>query len=228
MIAHDLRNPLSSVKMTMQILGKKTGVDNDEEASELHQISMEQIRYMEEILSDMLTYSRPDALKPDWIAIDKIIEMAVGISQRRIDEHNVELTARYHPGLPTLYADAVKLRQVFSNLITNAAQATELSDNPRIFIDAMIELGQSGTAVRIEICDNGGGIPNDDLEKLFEPFYTTRAKGTGLGLSIVKRILDQHQATITMYPNRPHGTCTAVTLPVSPKKDNPTFEEGET
>ncbi len=183
---------------------------------------------MEEILSDMLTYSRPDALKPDWITIDKIIDMAVGISQRSIDEHNVELITHYHPGLPTLYADAVKLRQVFSNLITNAAQATEQSENPGISIDAMIELGQSGTAVRVEICDNGGGIPNVDLEKVFEPFYTTRAKGTGLGLSIVKRILDQHQAAITMYPNRPQGTCIAVTLPVSPQKEESVFEKGET
>jgi len=227
MIAHDLRNPLSSVKMTLQILGKNSGIDNNEEASELHQISMEQIRYMEEILSDMLTFSRPDALKPDWITIDKIIDMAVGISQRSIDEHRVKLITHYHPGLPTLYADAVKLRQVFTNLITNAAQATAQAENANISIDAMIELGQSGTAVRVEICDNGNGISNEVLEKVFEPFYTTRAKGTGLGLSIVKRVLDQHQATITMYPNRPQGTCVAVTLPVSPQKDDP-VQIGET
>jgi PAS domain S-box-containing protein len=216
MIAHDLRNPLSSVKMTLQILGKHPGMESDRQANELRLLSLEQIRYMEEILSDMLTYSRPDALKPDWITIDKVIDMAVSISQRKLDEFNARLVTNYHPGLPTIYGDATKLRQVFSNLITNAAQATEDIANPKIEIDVMVELGSSGTGIRIEVCDNGSGIVQEDHEKLFEPFFTTHAKGTGLGLAIVKRILDQHQASVSLEPNRPRGTCAVVTLPVAP------------
>ena len=217
MIAHDLRNPLSSVKMTLQILGKKPGAEENEEIRELRHISLEQIRYMEEILSDMLTYSRPDALKPDWITIDKVIDMAISISQRRLDECGVKLAAHYHPGLPTLYGDATKLRQVFSNLISNAAQAVEAAESPRISIDVMLELGVSGTGVRIEICDNGCGIPPEETGKVFEPFFTTRTKGTGLGLAIVKRILDQHHASIEILNTPPRGTCIAVVLPVTPR-----------
>ncbi|MCP3868439.1 MAG: PAS domain S-box protein [Gammaproteobacteria bacterium] len=225
MIAHDLRNPLSSVKMTVQILGKQAGTETNEEIEELHQISMDQIRYMEEILSDMLTYSRPDALKPDWISIDKVIDMAVGISQRRIEEYEVEMVTRYHPGLPTLFVDATKLRQVFSNLLTNAIQATENNPKPKIVIDAMIELGQNGTSIRIEVCDNGRGIDKGDAERIFEPYFTTRAKGTGLGLAIVNRILEQHQAEIDVLPNQPQGTCVSVTIPVTPPASNTGYEE---
>ncbi|MCU7885792.1 MAG: PAS domain S-box protein [Candidatus Thiodiazotropha sp. (ex Lucinoma annulata)] len=214
MIAHDLRNPLSSVKMTLQILGKQLDKTVDTEVKELCDTSLEQIRYMEEILSDMLTYSRPDALKLEWLTIDKIIDMAISLSQRSIDEYKIKLITNYHPGLPTLYADATKLRQVFSNLISNAAQATQSNDSPMVVVDVMLELGMAGTAIRIEICDNGCGISKAEREKIFEPFFTTRAKGTGLGLAIVKRILDQHQATISVTENTPAGSCVTVVVPV--------------
>ncbi|MCP3661373.1 MAG: PAS domain S-box protein [Gammaproteobacteria bacterium] len=219
MIAHDLRNPLSSVKMTLQILGKQPGREENAEAKELRQISLDQIRYMEEILSDMLTYSRPDALKPEWIAIDRVIYLATSLCQKKIDEQKIQLTTNFHPGLPTLHADADKLRQVFSNLITNAEQACENQPSPKIHIDAMIELGEAGTAIRVEICDNGYGLPEDDMERLFEPFFTTRAKGTGLGLAIVKRITDQHQGSIFLQKNHPQGSCAVVVLPINPQPD---------
>ncbi len=227
MIAHDLRNPLSSVKMTLQILGRKTGVEENEEVSELRQIALEQIRYMEEILSDMLTYSRPDALKPEWITIDKVIDLAANLAQRRLDEYGVDLTIHYHPGLPTLYGDATKLRQVFANLISNAAQATDGHPHPQVRIDAMVELGSMGTSIRVDICDNGSGIALDEHSRIFEPFFTTRAKGTGLGLAIVKRILEQHHATIEMRDNEPEGTCVVVVLPINPLSETQQTEASE-
>lgn len=143
--------------------------------------------------------------------------MAVSLSQRNIEEYDVILKTRYHAGLPTLYGDATKLRQVFNNLITNAAQATNGVEHPKVTIDAMVELGESGTAIRVEICDNGCGIDSDEQSKVFEPFFTTRTKGTGLGLAIVKRILDQHNADIQLLTNPQGGTCVSVVLPVTPK-----------
>ena len=225
MIAHDLRNPLSSVKMTLQILGKQTGDKALAETDELRQISLEQIRYMEEILSDMLTFSKPDALNQEWITIDRVIDMAINLSQRRIEEFEVQVSTQYHPGLPTLYGDATKLRQVFSNLISNAAQSTDDIHRPRISIDVMMELGANGTCIRVDICDNGCGIDPEERERLFEPFFTTRAKGTGLGLAIVKRILDQHHASIELLVNEPQGTRVSVVLPVSPKSEQESEEQ---
>ncbi|MCU7813194.1 MAG: PAS domain S-box protein [Candidatus Thiodiazotropha sp. (ex Notomyrtea botanica)] len=218
MIAHDLRNPLSSVKMTLQILDKRLNIDADNEVKELCNTSLEQIRYMEEILSDMLSFSRPDALKPEWLTIEKLIDMAITLNHRRLDEFQVELNTHYQPGLPTFHGDATKLRQVFSNLIANAAQSTEEIHRPCIDINVMVELGSLGTGLRVEVCDNGCGLDPEEASRIFEPFYTTRAKGTGLGLAIVKRILDQHQASIEIYKNSPQGTCVIVVLPVAPKQ----------
>ncbi|WP_457676914.1 PAS domain S-box protein [Thiolapillus sp.] len=224
MIAHDLRNPLSSVKMTLQILGKKNAPATGKDTRELCGISLEQIRYMEEILSDMLSYSRPDALKPEWIPMDKVIDLAVSMSQRRQYKKKIHLYTQYHSGLPTIHADPTKLRQVFSNLISNAFQATLGSDHPEVSIEAMIELGDEGTSVRVDICDNGCGISREERQRIFEPFYTTRAKGTGLGLAIVKRILDQHKATIEVSDNQPRGTCFSVVLPINPANLSPRRE----
>ena len=217
MIAHDLRNPLSSVKMTLQILSKQKNNRDSSKADELRAISLEQIRYMEDILSDMLTYSRPDALKPEWLTIEKVMDMAIGLSQRKLDELGVNLTVNYQPGLPTLHCDATKLHQTFSNLLVNAAQATEGSDEPEVSVDVLLELGSTGTGIRIEICDNGCGIKADDLDRIFEPFFTTRAQGTGLGLAIVKRIVEQHQGAIAMRVNASGGTCASILLPTAPQ-----------
>ncbi|MCP4128152.1 MAG: PAS domain S-box protein [Gammaproteobacteria bacterium] len=217
MIAHDLRNPLSSVKMTLQIIGKQIGPKFQLENDELRQISLEQIRYMEDILSDLLTYSKPDAMKPEWIDLERIMDMAIGLSQRRLEETNVKLTAEYHPGLPTVLGDATKLRQMLSNLITNAIQASENVENAKIAISMMLDLGQHGTGIRIVIDDNGCGIEDGDSDRLFEPFFTTRARGTGLGLAIVKRILDQHGGSIHIAHNTPRGTSVTLVLPVNPQ-----------
>ncbi len=137
------------------------------------------------------------------------------------------LTSHYHPGLPTLYGDATKLRQVFSNLISNALQAIDKVENPQVSIDTMVELGQAGTGIRVEICDNGSGISEDERERIFEPFFTTRSKDTGLGLAIVRRILDQHRATISIEPNQPRGTCVSIVLPVTPQTNRSRDEVAE-
>jgi PAS domain S-box-containing protein len=220
MIAHDLRNPLSSVKMTLQILSKQKGNRDSSKADELRSISLEQIRYMEEILSDMLTFSRPDALKPEWLSIEKVMDMAISLAQRKIDEMKVHLTTHYHPGLPTLHGDATKLRQIFSNLLVNAAQSTEICERAEVTIDVMLDLSASGTGIRIDICDNGSGITPEDQERLFEPFFTTRSQGTGLGLAIVKRMVEQHHGTITLSANRDCGTCASIFLSTAPKTAN--------
>ncbi|KRT55465.1 sensor histidine kinase [endosymbiont of Ridgeia piscesae] len=181
----------------------------------MRQIALDQIRYMEEILSDMLTYSRPDAIKPQWLSVEKIIDTAIGLAQKKIDTFKVDLHTFYQPGMPTVYADPNKLRQVFSNLIVNAAQATSCAEKPQIIIEVMIELGPRGTGLRIDICDNGCGIDPKIAAKLFDPFYTSRAQGTGLGLAIVKRIIEQHKGSIMLHNNEPQGACASIVLPTS-------------
>ncbi len=216
MIAHDLRNPLSSIKMTLQIWGKRAEKSWGEEAKEMKHISLDQVRYMEEILADLLAFSRPDALNPEWLDINKLLDSAINTTQKAIKEHGAKIISEYKPQLPTIHGDATKLRRVFSNLIMNAVESAEnLNHAANIHINASVEMNDPTPAIRIDIHDNGGGIDPTQMEKLFEPFFTTRAKGTGLGLPIVKRILDQHKGHLRLI-NEDNGSCARVTLPIGP------------
>ena len=217
MIAHDLRNPLSSIKMTLQIWGKRAEESWGEEAKEMKQISLDQVRYMENILADLLAFSRPDALNPEWLNINKLLDSAINTTQKTIQKYDAKIITEYQPQLPTIHGDATKLRQVFSNLIMNALESADSVNHiPNIRINAHVEVDNATPAIRIDIHDNGNGIDPAQKDKLFEPFFTTRAKGTGLGLSIVKRILDQHHGQISLDTDENNGACARVILPIGP------------
>ncbi len=223
MLAHDLRNPLSSIKMSLQMLTAQNTEEWAEAEQELKQIALEQVRYMEELMSDLLSYSRPDALKPEWLNLDKLLDTAVLLAQKQIDEHQVQVKTSYQSGLPTLHGDADKLRRAFSNIIVNAVQATEgiKGRSPQVNISTRLELGDDRPRIRVEICDNGCGIEPGQEDNLFEPFFTTRAKGTGLGLAIVKRIIDQHRGHVQFRPAGSTGTCVVIVLPTGPVDSPP-------
>lgn len=217
MIAHDLRNPLSSIKMGMQILQNQTNQAVGEEGKELIHIGLEQVQYMESILSDLLSFSHPDQLNLEWLSIEKLLDTSLIATQKSIDDNNVIINTDYQTGLPTILADKTKLRQVFSNLIQNSLQAMDGKENitPAISISAFINITDLGPMIEIQIEDNGIGIDRETQEKLFEPFFTTRAKGTGLGLAIVKRIIDQHQGQISITSELHQGTNATIILPMS-------------
>jgi PAS domain S-box-containing protein len=223
MIAHDLRNPLSSVKMCMQMLSKQSG----EEQSELSEIALDQVHYMENILTDMLAYAKPEAAKVEWVNIDKLLDTTLLSLQRRIISAGVSVEVHHQAGLPAIPADANKLRQLFSNLIVNAMQAAEVHPTGERMIEIRTSpvIGELGNAVEVAIFDNGSGL-TDEVEKLFEPFYTTRTKGTGLGLAIVRQIAEQHHARVSLESVDQGGACARVSLPTAPVVEEQEGEDG--
>ena len=215
MLAHDLSNPLSSVKMAVQILGKQATTT---EGKELSVISQEQVSYMEGIITEMLTYARPGELETSWLSAEKLLNGVMSTVQRRITDFAAEVTLHCKPGLPTFPGDASKLRQLLSNLLVNALQATSVRPEGQrhveIYADLVMTAG--GHQLQFRICDNGTGIDADIQERLFEPFFTTRAKGTGLGLAIVRQIVDLHGGAVELTLNQPLGTCAVISLPLTP------------
>ncbi|MCJ8351439.1 PAS domain S-box protein [Moritella sp.] len=210
MIAHDLRNPLSSIKMVLQIYARK-------EQDELFDISLEQVRYMEAILEDLLSYSRPEQFKPEWLDLNKLVEFAVNSQRRLAKEKDVAIEFSYPHNLPTVYADPIKLRQALQNLIVNAIQAAETSEQacPLVTVTTNILLTDSNSVILIDITNNGKSIDPCMVSKVFEPFYTTKAKGTGLGLAIVQKIIESHKGSVRLKLINPIGTLAQIQLPLS-------------
>lgn len=217
MIAHDLRNPLSSIKMGMQILHGQADQPPGEDGKELIEIGLEQVHYMENILTDLLSFSRPDQLNLEWLSIEKLLDTTLITVQKQITSNAVIINTDYQTGLPTIHADKTKLHQVFSNLISNAVQSFYKQNNSQavISISSFITMTDMGAMLEVQIADNGMGIDSETQKKLFEPFFTTRAKGTGLGLAIVKRIIDQHKGYIRIDSELSVGTTLCIILPLS-------------
>ncbi len=218
MIAHDLRNPLSSIKMGLQIFQKQSNKISHDDAVEINQIALEQVLYMEEILEDLMSYSRPDAVKLEWVDIKKVVEHSIGLVQKDIDSFNAKINTWYEKGLPIINADSRKLRQIISNLLTNAMQSVETLHEvtPVINISVQLDLTEINSYIKITIQDNGCGIDNDKVDELFEPFYTSRAKGTGLGLAIAKRFIELQQGSMQLQAGENEGTTAIVKLNIDP------------
>ncbi len=165
-----------------------------------------------------MSYSRPDAIKPEWLKLDELLDTVLIHMQKEINENHVQIETDYQAGLPNIYADERKLRQIFNNVIGNAIQAAEGLDNriPEISIRVKQIMSVDIPEVCIEITDNGHGLEPEIAGELFEPFFTTRSKGTGLGLAIVSRFVEQHNGTVCLEPADNGGTKVVIVLPTKP------------
>jgi nitrogen fixation/metabolism regulation signal transduction histidine kinase len=121
----------------------------------------------------------------------------------------ISIEPRLGENLPSVFADPAMLRQVLHNLFQNAIDALTGVDNPRIFVST--SLGAAG--VLLTVRDNGTGIAEGVMGRIFEPYVTTKPKGTGLGLAIVKKIVDEHQGRILVENVKPHGANVSIVLP---------------
>lgn len=214
MIAHDVRNALSSVKMNLQILAERY---SDDDGQENCAIALKQIAYMESLLDDMLAFAQPDELRLDWIDVGEAIRTAlvsmlpeIGQKSVRVDTGDALSAAK----LPKLLGDRTKLIRALQNLIGNAVQA--MVTGGTLTVTAFPVLFESMPAVTVVIADDGEGISPEVADRVFEPFFTTRAKGTGLGLAIVQRILRAHGGSVALVARGGGGTEARLILPVTP------------
>lgn len=213
MVAHDLRNALSTVKMNLQILFRRHSDSADVE-SEHCRMGLDQVRYMEEILRDMLSFARPEALRADWYDLPPIIDDALVVFSHEIAERGVRVVREDSRGLPKVYCDRTKVTEVLRNLIQNALHA--MPDGGTLSLGVRLMLVTPEPMVQVFVRDTGEGIPEDVLPNVLEPFFTTRTKGSGLGLAIAKRIIDQHGGEVRVESEIGSGTMVSFSLPTVP------------
>ena len=220
MVAHDLRNALSSVKVNLQIL-ERNRRDAGGAQDQQFEIALGQVRYMEDILHTLLSFARPETLRPDWCEMADIVRTATTSLLPQAAEKNVAFEIEDLAPLPRLWGDRAQLIRVFQNLTVNALEA--VPNGGRVHITGKLVAGERGPEIMVEVTDDGRGIPEDIRDRLFEPFFTTRTKGTGLGLAIVKRIVEDHGGVVGFHSRVGTGTTMTLSLPLQGTGDG----EGE-
>jgi signal transduction histidine kinase len=208
-IAHEIRNPLTSVKLNIQKLSEKENLDEFDLLN--LEISQEGIAQIEKFIKELLNYARVSELNLDSFSMEQIIDGSIKMIADSLELKNVTLEKKYAPDLPQVRVDADKVRQVILNILRNCLEAVDVGG--QIWISVSLNTLASGPRLMVEISDNGKGVPQKDWENVFEPFYTTKASGIGLGLAIARKIIEQHQGAIRVKSRDGQGSCFEILFP---------------
>jgi PAS domain S-box-containing protein len=212
-IAHEFKNSLATISGYAQMIRAETEGDAAENAQRI----LEQTRALAHVVTEFLRFARPQELANEDVPLKMLVDRV--ISEMRDSQSQAEIMTDGQ--FESVSGDEGLLRQVVLNLVRNAAEATgPQSASPQVVIRGVVEQASGRAVQRLIVSDNGPGIPQGDLPKIFAPFFTTKPNGTGLGLAIVQKIILQHGGSIEAR-NRPEGGAEfSVCLPMS--RQNPT------
>jgi signal transduction histidine kinase len=213
-IAHEIRNPLTSLKARLYTLDKH--LQTPPAARRDTEIIGAEIDRLERIVRDVLSFAQPFEPKLEMIAADTVLCEVKGLMAPNLEARSVALTVEARPGL-AIQADSGHLKQVLVNLVRNAAEAIEGGGAVTLRARGGRALlhGDSTDAVIIEVSDTGRGIPPEVEKRLFDPFFSTKESGTGLGLSIAARIVEKHGGALQYQTQPGQGTTFGVVLPLA-------------
>jgi C4-dicarboxylate-specific signal transduction histidine kinase len=209
-VAHEVRNPLAVILQAMEYLEAIVDKKDENVASTLRSMAKALDR-ADSIINGLLDFSRLSRLEMKPADINDIIESSILLVKHEFDRFHIRVTRNFAPGLPQVNVDKNKIEQVFVNLLMNAIDAME--DSGKLLIQTSAVTTSTGAGVCVQIHDSGSGIPQDILNKVWDPFFTTKRikNGTGLGLSIVKSIVEMHKGSIEIK-NKTEGGVTVTLL----------------
>lgn len=205
-IAHELRNPLSSIKGAAQFLQKE--YEDHSAIVEFLGIIIEEVNGLNKLTTEFLDFARPVQLELKPTRINTVVDKTLQLMSVHITDNNVVVKENLGKDLPEIQADEKQLEQILKNMIINSLQA--MPEGGALTV-------QTGPAanggVYLSVTDSGVGIPPEKLERIFVPFFTTKTKGTGLGLSVVQKIVENHGGKIEVSSEEGKGTTFTITLP---------------
>ncbi|MFT9493443.1 ATP-binding protein [Anaerosolibacter sp.] len=214
-IAHEIRNPLGIIKTISQTISKDI---EDEEMKEGLEIIETEINRASKVIQELLDFAKPSVFNYKIQSIVQLINDVVRITNKYAEQHKVNI--QFTNGSDSfIYLDADKLKQAFVNIILNAIQAMPEGGN------LSINIIKEDSWIKVSFIDEGKGINKDQLEKVFEPFYTTKEKGTGLGLAITHRIIEEHKGYMEIESTLGIGTRIDIFLPENRKEVNESNEK---
>lgn len=224
-VAHEVGTPLHSIAWHVQALGEEPGVTP--EMKKRIAVIDEQLNRVVRIIQDLLSSTRQRKPEPRWMSVEQVINPATVLMDPAFRAKGVALSVDWAIGLPHVWADAEKIHQVLVNLLTNALAATAQHGSVVVKVGGRVPSSEeadtarrmapdmSAMLVTIAVCDTGVGIPQADVQKAFQPFFTTKevGKGTGLGLFLSRETVVAHGGSLTLESEAGRGTTVTVTLP---------------
>jgi signal transduction histidine kinase len=210
-VAHEIRNPLNAMGMGLQRL-KREFLPPDESKREEYisftELILREVRRVNEIIEQFLTLSRPFQLDLKESSLQELLKNLITLFQEEASSLGVSLRAEIPSDLPLLRIDPEKLTQAFINIMKNGMQAMGQGGTLRVETKPLKE------SVEVAISDSGSGIPPEEMEKIFNYYYTTKEKGVGLGLPIAHRIIEAHGGQLRIESRVGSGTKVVVALPI--------------
>ncbi len=207
-LAHEIRNPLASMRGSVQVLASELSFSQDQ--SQLMQIVLRESDRLNRIVSDFLTYARPSKIEPTVIELASLLAETIALLRNSPELRPDHLIREEYPSEPLLYqGDPNQMRQIFWNLARNAIQAMPRGGELSVTLDA-----KPGRDVTIAFSDTGGGMSREQKDRLFEPFNSSTG-GTGLGMAIVYQLVRDHNGKILVDSEPGKGTRIAIRVPAS-------------
>jgi signal transduction histidine kinase len=217
-IAHEIRNPLNYINLTLDYLRTSFAPAEPERRQTFSRLAGQlktEVARINTRISEFLNYSRPSELALEPLDLYAICQDALRMVEAQAAESGIKISIEKNGNLPRVMGDSEAMRSVLTNLVINAMQALDGGGSLSITLDGE----NDGQRARIEVSDTGRGIAADDISKVFEPYYSTKETGTGLGLAIVKKAVDDHDGTISVTSRIGGGTTFTITLPAEGNGD---------
>jgi PAS domain S-box-containing protein len=211
-LSHEIRNPLSAIKMNMQILARRLSLDGYD--LRRLQITVREITRLEDILCQLLDTARPLELRPAPVNLSALARGCLEVLEPKTQEKRLRVIQRHPSEPPLAQADAGRLEQALMNLLLNAIEASPPEGEMLVWTEA----GQEDERAYVElgVQDSGAGVDPRHLPHVFTPFFTSKARGTGLGLSNVKRVVEAHGGRVLVGGRPGGGAVFSVRLPCPP------------
>ncbi|MBI4878230.1 MAG: two-component sensor histidine kinase [Planctomycetes bacterium] len=220
-LAHEIRNPLSAMKVNLQLLREdleRKGADAVARAARRAEVLEKAIHRLEAIVNDFLKFARGFDLTFEAADLNLLVEEVVVFVEPEAREARIDLRTAYDRSLPRVRVDRKYLQQALLNLFLNARQAIEESGRPG---ELFVTTRRAGDEAVIAVTDTGPGIAPDVLPRIFDAYFSTKKGGTGLGLPTCRRIVEEHGGTVTVESEVDKGSSFTLTLPLNPPEKEP-------
>ncbi|MGD0627039.1 MAG: ATP-binding protein [Thermodesulfobacteriota bacterium] len=208
-VAHEIRNPLSSIRGFAQYFMNR--LKGHEEEQGYASIMVKEVDRLNRVITDLLDFARPKEPHRELHSLENILDHSLKLLEPELTRKKVGIEKEFEPNLPPALVDRDQISQAFLNLLLNSLESIDGGGKIRI----CLKKNRVQPSVEVSIVDTGRGIPQEDLGKIFEPFFSTKRKGTGLGLAIVHQIVDTHGGDIAVDSREEVGTTFRITLPTS-------------